>query len=110
MHVERARAPAFYVFGVASLSFFAASAVTGALAWSAHESVQSKCTGTGFCSDPSGIDDASRARTLAWVSTGALAAGAVAGVVALALPRRERLVAMPVNGGAAIAWVAPLPW
>jgi hypothetical protein len=87
-HVERS--PLFYVglsFGIAGL---ATSATTGVLALLAHQSVGSKCDrSTGLCSDASGIDDASRARTMAWVSTVALAVGIVGAVVMLAASSRS---------------------
>jgi hypothetical protein len=86
--VELRRSPAFYVTGALSLAAVTASVVTGVLAWSAHESVASKCdTAAGYCSDPTGIDDASRARTMAWISTVTLGAGALGAVVAFALPK-----------------------
>jgi hypothetical protein len=94
------RSTAFYVLGGLAGASLVASAVTGDIAWSAHESVASKCSSqTDFCSDPTGISDASRARTFAWLSTGTLAAGAVLGVLTFALPLSE-----PVTVG-----VAPAP-
>ena len=82
----------------------AASAVTGGIAWSAHESAGQKCSGsTGFCADPTGVSDASRARTFAWVSTVTLGAGVIAGVVAFALPRNERVTVGAIPGGGAIS-------
>jgi hypothetical protein len=84
------RSPLFYVglsFGIAGLT---TSAVTGVLALLAHQSVGSKCDrSTGLCVDASGVDDASRARTMAWVSTVALAVGIVGAVVMLAAPSRS---------------------
>jgi hypothetical protein len=97
---ETRRTPAFYVLGGVAAASLVASAVTGGIAWSAHESVSSKCSAsTGFCTDPSGISDASRARAYAWISTGTLAAGALATVLVFTLPLRE-----PVSVGIAPAF------
>jgi hypothetical protein len=97
------RSTAFYVLGGLAGASLVASAVTGGIAWAAHESVASKCsTATDFCSDPSGISDASRARTFAWISTGTLVAGGVLGILTFALPLREPVT--PVTLG-----VAPVP-
>ena len=103
---ERRRTAAFYVAGGLSLSSLVASAVTGGLAWSAHESAASKCSAaTGFCADPGGVSDASHARTLAWVSTATLLGGVAAGVVAFALPRGPRVAVGAIPGGATVSAV-----
>jgi hypothetical protein len=100
--VELRRSPAFYVTGALSLAAVAASVVTGIVAWSAHESVASKCeTAAGYCRDPSGIDDASRARTMAWLSTAALSAGVVGLVVAFSLPKASYVALGVAPGGVA---------
>lgn len=80
----------FYVgLGAAGVGY-ATSAVTGVLAWLAHESVTSKCnTTTNACSDPTAIDDASRARTMAWVSTIALVVGVIGTAIVLIAPSRK---------------------
>ncbi len=102
--IEHHRSTAFYVLGSVGIASLAASAVTGGLAWSAHQSAAQKCSAsTGFCADPSGIDDATRARTLAWVSTAALGAGVIAGVVAFVLPLDARVKVVPIQGGTAIS-------
>jgi hypothetical protein len=99
------RSTAFYVLGGLAGASLVASAVTGGLAWSAHESVASKCnTAIDFCTDPSGVSDASRARTFAWISTGTLVGGAVLGILTFALPLREPVA--PVTLGVAPAAVA----
>ncbi len=78
---------AFYALGGLAVASAGASIVTGILAWSAHQSVQGECNpDRGYCSSPSGPDDASRARTMAWVSTVTLAGAVVAGTLALVLP------------------------
>jgi hypothetical protein len=103
-HVEKYRSATFYVLGTVAIASLAASAVTGGIAWSAHESAGQKCSGsTGFCADPTGVSDASRARTFAWVSTVTLGAGVIAGVVAFALPRNERVTVGAIPGGGAIS-------
>jgi len=102
--IERHRSTAFYVLGGIGVATLAVSAVTGGMAWSAHESAGQKCSAsTGFCADPTGVDDASRARTLAWVSTATLGAGVLAGVVAFVLPLDERVKVVATQGGAAIS-------
>jgi hypothetical protein len=108
--VDRERSPAFYVLGSVGIASLVASAVTGGIAWSAHESVAQKCSeSTGFCADPSGISDASRARTFAWVSTATLGVGVVGVVVALVLPMKTRLTVGTSAGGAGIAIAGSLP-
>jgi hypothetical protein len=97
------RSPAFYVIGGLALVSLATSAVTGEMAWSAHQSVEQKCNlGTGACSDPSGIDDASRARTLAWVSTWTLGGGVLGAILAFSVPLQAHLTVAQVHGGAAM--------
>jgi hypothetical protein len=101
--VIHVRSTTFYAFLGTGLASFAVSAVTGGMAWVAHESAAQKCGATGFCADPSGIDDASRARALAWASTVTLGTGVLATIVACALPATSRVV---VGGGPGGAFVA----
>ena len=109
-NVEHVRSTAFYILGAASLSSLVASGITGIVAWSEHENVLKKCSNsTGFCSDPSGVDDASRARTLAWASTATLAAGALSGVVAFVLPLRSKIVVTSGAGTVGVAWEGQFP-
>jgi hypothetical protein len=104
LQYEHHRSTAFYVLGGVAIASLATSAVTGAVAWSAHESAGQKCSAsTGFCADPTGIDDASRARTMAWISTATLGVGVLTGVVAFVLPLDERVKVVPIQGGAAIS-------
>jgi hypothetical protein len=89
--MELHRATGFYVVGGLAVAAFGVSAVTGWMAWSAHKDVQQKCDSSrNYCSDPTGVDDASREHTLAWTSTAALGAGALAALLALAIPLEER--------------------
>jgi hypothetical protein len=88
------RTPAFYIVGGLAVASLATSVVTGVMALSAHNTVQSECsTDRGYCSSPNGPSDASRATTLAWVSTITLGGAVVAGVVALVLPVAQHQVA-----------------
>ncbi len=87
-HVELHRSAAFWAVGGVAVAGAVTSIVTGLVALSAHQSADSKCdVARSFCADPTGIDDASRATTYAWVSTAALGVAVVAGVVAILLPR-----------------------
>jgi hypothetical protein len=97
------RSPAFYVLGSLGLASLGASAVTGFMALSAHQSVEQKCDVTrGVCTDPSGIDDAQRARTMAWVSTWTLAGGALGVILALSVPMQHYVIVSPAPRGAAL--------
>jgi hypothetical protein len=88
-HTEWHRPAGFYVLGGLAVAAGITSFVTGLMALSAHNAAQGECnTSRGYCSSD-GINDASRARTLAWVSTATLAGGAAAGFAALVLPLSE---------------------
>lgn len=93
--------PAVVVAGVG----YGAAAVTGVLALSANGNAKDGChPARDFCT-PDGADAGDRARTLAWVSTGALGVAVVATVTALVLPKRTgsslpEMTAEPVAGGA----------
>jgi hypothetical protein len=88
------RTPAFYIVGGLSVASLATSVVTGVMALSAHQTVSSECSSDrGYCSNPNGPSDASRATTLAWISTVTLGGAVVAGVVALILPLAQHQVA-----------------
>jgi hypothetical protein len=81
-------APMSFVSGAVAIAGVGTSAVTGLMALSAQSSARDRCSATrDFCPDPSGRDDASRAVTLAWVSTVTLVAGAAAAAIAIAWPR-----------------------
>jgi tetratricopeptide (TPR) repeat protein len=96
---EPRRSAAFWVLGGLSLAALATSAVTGAVAWSAHQSFDQICNSDRhYCSDASGPGDASRARTMGWVSTIALGGGVAAGLAALALPLTEGTTAVAGPG------------
>jgi hypothetical protein len=84
--VSEKRDTMFYVAGAGACAGYVTAIVTGILALTAHSAVSSKCPDGAHCTDPSGIDDASRARTLAWVSTVALGVGVVGTVTALLWP------------------------
>ncbi|MFO0677870.1 MAG: hypothetical protein U0169_15135 [Polyangiaceae bacterium] len=109
----RGPSPWFYAGAGALAAGLVTSAVTGGLALSAHGAVGEKCDrATGVCADPTGIDDASRARTLAWVSTVSLGVG-VAGAVVMALAwpkssapatRTASLEVAPTTGGGVLTF------
>jgi hypothetical protein len=83
------------------------------MALSARAHADDKCIPErAFCPDPTGADDASRARTLAWVSTGTLLGAAAATVVALLLPKTRVPVSVaiaPSREGAALGLAIALP-
>jgi hypothetical protein len=99
-----------YTAGAVAIAAFGTSIVTGAMAASANADANAKCnTERQFCL-PGGVNDASRARTLAWISTGALAVGVVATAIAIFWPRKRIKVDIThasitprfVTGGAAV--------
>jgi hypothetical protein len=100
----------FYVaLGVMAVGA-AVGTVTGVLALGANGVAQDGCNAERhFCKDQDSLDAASRARTLAWVSTGAFAVGAVVGVALFFIPTRvrsapaPRVGLAPTPGGAAAA-------
>jgi hypothetical protein len=103
------RSAAFYVLGGLGLASVGVGAVTGVLALSAHQSVEQKCdVSRGVCADPTGIDDAQRARTMAWISTWTLAGGALGVILALSVPMQHYVIVSPVPRGAAL--VVQAPW
>jgi hypothetical protein len=101
--------PVFYVaLGVAAVGGVVGT-ITGVLALNANSTAKDGCLpDRHFCKDQDSLDAASRARTLAWVSTGALVVGGVAGVALFLIPTRMRPKApqvglVPTAGGAAAA-------
>ncbi len=98
--------PLFYVtIGVAVVGGVVA-AVTGELALSASSTAKDGCNfDRHYCKDQASIDAASRARTMAWVSTGALVAGVIGGVGILVIPATRSSVRVgfaPGPGGGAL--------
>lgn len=90
-----------WVLGGVALAAIGTSVATGLMALSAERSSKDKCVlDRSYCPDPSYRDDASRATTLAWVSTGALAVGIGAAVGAFFWPR-ERHVGVTVTPASA---------
>lgn len=77
-----------YVLGGVAIAATGTAVVTGILALDAQSSWKSQClTDRGFCADPAAAEsDASRARTMAWVSTISLGVGAAAFLGALFWP------------------------
>ncbi|MGH7279939.1 MAG: hypothetical protein ACRELY_00320 [Polyangiaceae bacterium] len=82
------RAVGSYVLGGVAIAATATTVVTGILALNAQSSYKSQCLpDRGFCSDPAAAEsDASRARTMAWVSTISLGVAAAAFLGALLWP------------------------
>jgi hypothetical protein len=77
-----------YVAGGVAIAGYAIMGITGGLALAAQSSADHVCNmSSGYCSDTSGPSDASRARTLAWVSTVSLGAAMAATVIAIVWPR-----------------------
>ncbi len=101
---ERRFATASWVLGGVGVTALGVSAVTGAMALSASSASEDAKRRAGcvserqFCRDSSALaeyrDDAERARSLAWISTGALVAGSGAVVAAWLWPREH--VSRPV--------------
>lgn len=88
------RSSLFYVGIATAGAGLGTSAVTGVLAWLAHESAATKCNrSTHLCSDATGIDDASRARTFAWTSTIALGIGLAGAAIAIFAPSLRKSLA-----------------
>jgi hypothetical protein len=84
-----------YVAGGVALAGYATMAITGALALSAQSEANAACnTARDYCTDPG---DASRARSLAWVSTVSLGVAVAATAAAVFWPRKR--VVEPSVGG-----------
>ena len=80
--------PVAYVSGGVAITALGISVVTGVLALSARSSAEDKCLAArDYCPDRSASDDASRARTLAWVSTISLGVAIAATAMAILWPR-----------------------
>lgn len=105
--VEKVRAnPLFYVaVGVAVVGGVVA-AVTGELAFSANSTAKDGCNfDRHYCKDQASIDAASRARTMAWASTAALAVGVAGAVGILVIPANRagtKVGFAPAPGGGAL--------
>lgn len=94
------RSAAFWVLLSGAGLSFATSAVTGVLALNANAYVKDNCSAErSFCRVDDAQEAASRARTLAWVSTGTLVLGAGAGVAAFLLPKAKSMGAGTVGIG-----------
>jgi hypothetical protein len=99
------RTTAFWlVLSGAGLSL-ATSVVTGLMALDANKYVRDNCSADrNFCRVDDAQSAASRARTLAWVSTATLVVGAGAAVFAFVLPLEKKspvTAALGVRGGGA---------
>ena len=103
-HVASHRSTGFWIVSGLGIAAATTSGVTGVLALTAHQSVQQECnTDRGYCSSPNGPSDASRARTMAWVSTITLGGAIVAGAVAIALPLSETFAVTASAGGLSVS-------
>lgn len=99
----RVRSVAFYVLLAGAGASLATSVVTGLMALDANQYVEDNCsTERDYCRVPDAADEASRARTMAWVSTATLGVGATAAVVAFLLPLEKR---SPVSARVGPGWV-----
>lgn len=93
------QSPWFYASLGLAIAAGGTSIVTGLMALSAQDSYKSKCVANrSFCPDPSGADDAARAKDLAWVSTITLGVALVSGIVAIALPKEHVAPEKPKAG------------
>jgi len=102
-HLEPRRSPTFWIVGGIAVAALGTSAVTGAVAWSDHQTFDQQCNpNRHYCSDPGAAADASRGTTMAWISTATLGVGAIAGIVALALPMADRMTLAAGPGGVSL--------
>jgi len=99
----RVRSVSFYILLAGAGASLATSVVTGLMALDANGYVDDNCAPErDFCRVPDAADEASRARTMAWVSTATLGVGAAAAVVAFLLPLEKR---SPVSARLAPGWL-----
>ena len=109
----RGRSTAFWLVLAGAGVSLATSVVTGLMALDANKYVKDNCsTERNYCRVSDAQDAASRARTLAWVSTATLVVGAGAGVFAFVLPLEKRspvTAGVVVRDGAAFATVSVTP-
>lgn len=115
--MARRRSVAFWPLLGGAGVLIGTSVVTGVMALSANAYVKTNCTAErAFCRVGDAADEASRARSLAWVSTATLLVGAGAVVIALLLPFEKTSLAtragIRMQNGAALATfeLAPLRW
>lgn len=95
----KGRSTAFWMLLVGGGASIGVSVVTGLMALDANNYVDANCSPErDFCRVPDGADEASRARTMAWVSTATLFVGIAAGAVAFLLPLEKRNVMATANG------------
>jgi hypothetical protein len=96
--VEKRTNPWFWTSLALAGIGYATAGVTGYMALQARDDGRGRCVvSRGYCTDQDGIDALGRARTLAWVSTGALAVGSIFTFIALATPSK-RTVFVPTLG------------
>jgi hypothetical protein len=101
--LEERRSTAFWILVGTGGVLLATSAITGIAALSANAYVKDNCSDArDFCTVPDAGDAATRARTLAWVSTGTMIGAAAAGVTAFFLPRTRVAVAPRPDGASLV--------
>jgi hypothetical protein len=111
--VERRRGVAFWLTLSGAGALAVTSAVSGVLALSADRYVKDHCSAArDFCWATDANDARTRARTLAWVSTGTLGAAVAAAAVAFLLPldARAKVTAGVVTGERHTLGVLRVPW
>lgn len=95
----RGRSTAFWVMLAGAGASLGVSIVTGLMALDANNYVDANCSAQrDFCKVNDAADEASRARTMAWVSTATLLVGLAAGGVAFLLPLEKKSVMTGANG------------
>lgn len=100
----RGRSTAFWALLAGGGASLGVSLLTGIMALDAKGYVDDNCSPTrDFCRVDDATSEASRARTLAWVSTATLVVGLAAGAVAFLLPLEKKSV-MAAGQGVRIAW------
>ena len=100
----RGRSAAFWLLLTGAGASIGVSVVTGLVALGANGYVEDNCSpARDFCRVSDAADEASRARTMAWVSTATLLVGIAAGAAAFLLPLEKKSV-MAAGNGLRVTW------
>jgi len=100
----RGRSTAFWLLLAGAGASIGASVITGVLALDANDYVEDNCSSArDFCRASDAGDEATRARTMAWVSTATLLVGLAAGATAFFLPLDKKSV-MGAGNGLRFTW------
>lgn len=100
----RGRSAAFWLLLAGAGASIGASVITGVMALNANDYVEDNCSSVrDFCRVSDASDEATRARTMAWVSTATLLVGLAAGATAFLLPLEKKSV-MAAGNGLRLTW------